>query len=156
MTKDVLVSITGLHNDFLWQDGDTEPIEMITPAAYYFKNGKHYILYEEIVEGEPETIRSRIKITGDDMLEIMKTGAANAHMIFEKNKKNLTYYGTSQGQLLIGVDTRNMQIDVTDQKIDVKIDYLLDVNHEPLADCRIRMHITSREDGVSLSRPAGN
>ncbi len=73
-------------------------------------------------------------------------------MMFEKNKKNLTYYGTQFGQILIGVDTRKMEIDVTDENIDVKVDYQLDVNHEPLADCKIRMHITSKERGdFSLS-----
>ena len=147
MTKDVLVSISGLHSDMLGPVDENQSIEVITPATYYCKNGKHYVLYEEPVEGMSETIHNRIKITGDELLEISKSGASNAHMMFEKNKKNLTYYGTQFGQILIGVDTRKMEIDVTDENIDVKVDYQLDVNHEPLADCKIRMHITSKERG---------
>ena len=37
------------------RDGETdEPIETVTPGEYYFRNGKHYILYEEVQEGIAE------------------------------------------------------------------------------------------------------
>ena len=75
----------------------------------------------------------------------MKTGISNSHMVFEKNKKNLTYYRTPYGQMLVGVNTRDMQISVKEDKIDVLVNYELDVNHEPLADCKIKMNITSKE-----------
>ena len=45
MTKDVLLSISGLHQDVtgIEAQGDepgNEPIEVIAPANYYEKNGK--------------------------------------------------------------------------------------------------------------------
>ena len=67
-------------------------------------------------------------------------------MIFEKNRKNQTYYRTPYGQMLIGVNTKNMEVSVDDDKIRVSLDYELDVNHEPLADCRIKMNIMSKND----------
>lgn len=146
MTKDVLVSISGMHMDVVsgMTDADNEPIEVVTPASYYCKNGKHYVIYDEVVEGTPGTIKNKIKITGTDSVEIMKTGISNAHMVFEKNKKNLTYYQTPYGQMLVGVNTRNMEINVTDDNIGVLVDYELDINHEPLADCKIKMEIYSK------------
>lgn len=51
MTKDVLITICGIQK----RDGETdEPIETVTPGEYYFRNGKHYILYEEVQEGIAE------------------------------------------------------------------------------------------------------
>ncbi|MCI6463941.1 MAG: DUF1934 domain-containing protein [Faecalicatena sp.] len=146
MTKDVLVSISGMHMDVVsgMTDVDNEPIEVVTPASYYCKNGKHYVIYDEVVEGMAGTIKNKIKITGTDSVEIMKTGISNAHMVFEKNKKNLTYYQTPYGQMLVGVNTRNMEINVTDDNIGVSVDYELDINHEPLADCKIKMEIYSK------------
>ena len=44
MTRDVIVSISGLQMDV---DAET-PLEVITMGNYYFKNGKHYILYDEM------------------------------------------------------------------------------------------------------------
>ena len=148
MKKDVLVSISGLHTDMMNPSDEQEPIEVIVPASYYYKNGKHYVMYEEPVEGTlQDVIKNRIKITGEDLLEISKTGATNAHMIFEKNKKNLTYYQTPYGQMLVGIHTKNMEICVAEERIEVAVDYELDVNYEPLADCKIKMNIISKDAG---------
>lgn len=153
MTKDVLVSISGLHTDVLSaiKGGEDEAIEVVTPASYYLKNGKHYVIYDEVVEGVQGTIKNKIKISGSDSLEIMKTGLSNAHMLFEKSKKNLTYYQTPYGQMLVGVNTKNMEINVTEENIDVSVDYELDINYEPLADCRIKVEIYPKKGLTSLA-----
>ena len=148
MTKDVLVSISGMHMNILTEQKDEdEEIEVVTPASYYCRNGKHYIIYDEVVEVTPGTIKNKIKISGDSVVEIMNSGLSNAHMVFEKNRKNLTYYRTPYGQMLVGLNTRNMEIRVADDEIDVWVDYELDVNHEPFADCRIKMNIVSKDSG---------
>ena len=155
MTKDVLVSISGHHIDIMAEPEDQvkalesgqDAIEVVTPASYYCRGGKHYILYDEVMEGMPGTIKNTIKITGTDSVEIVKSGLSSSHMIFEKNRKNLTYYRTPYGQMLVGVNTRNMEVSVEDDRINVQVDYELDVNHEPLADCKIRLDIVSKNSG---------
>ena len=88
MTKEVLLTISGLHLDAFSDktDEENEPIEVITPATYYLKNGKHYVLYEEVVEGMLGSIKNTIKITGDNKLEMKKSGISNTNMVFEKEK----------------------------------------------------------------------
>ena len=140
MTKDVLISISGLQMDVLEEEKEYEPIEVVAPANYFLKNGKHYILFDEVTEGIPG-------ITGEDTLEVMKSGVSNVHMVFEKNKKNLTYYQTPYGQLLIGIHTKEMEVEVSEDNINVKVGYILDVNHEPLADCQIRINVKSKDAG---------
>ena len=49
MTKEVLLTISGLHYDSLPDEDENEPIEVITPATYYLKNVKHYVIYDEMV-----------------------------------------------------------------------------------------------------------
>ena len=149
MTKDVLVSISGVHTEFVEEtmkpdEDEVEALEVVTPATYYLKNGKHYIVYEEVAEGVSGVTKNRIKITEDESVEIMKTGISNSHMIFEKNRKNLSYYKTPYGQMLVGVNTRNLDITVSEDNIKVEIEYELDVNHAPLADCSINMNIYSK------------
>lgn len=39
-----------------------------------------------------------------------------------------------------------MEVSVNDDKINVRVDYELDVNHEPMADCKIKMNIISKGD----------
>ncbi|MCI8496146.1 MAG: DUF1934 domain-containing protein [Lachnospiraceae bacterium] len=145
MTKDVLLSIRGLQF-VAREEEDIEPVEMITAGDYYKKNGKHYIMYDEVMEGFDGNTRNIIKLT-EDSLDITKKGVANVHMVFEKNKKNVSYYNTPFGSLLIGIDAKSVDIAETENNIDVNIKYNLEVNYEHLADCSIVLHIKSKESG---------
>ena len=147
MTRDILVRIKGLQ---FAPEGEDEPLEVFTPATYFERNGKHYIKYDEVMEGFSGTIQNLIKVNKDSM-EVTKRGLTNVHMIFEENKKNVTYYSTPFGNLLIGISATYIAVETTDNKIDIKVDYALEVNYEHLADCTISMNIQSRgEKGAHL------
>lgn len=140
MTKDVLVTISGLQ--FAAEDNDS--LELITSGTYYKKNGKHYILYDEVMEGFDGVTKNTIKVA-DNFMDITKKGVANVHMMFEKNKKNVTYYYTPFGSLLIGIDAKKVEVEESENEINVKVDYKLEMNYEHLADCNITMNIKSKE-----------
>lgn len=144
MTKDVILTISGLQ--FAQDDDEVEPVEIVTAGTYFKKNGKHYIIYEEVMEGFDGTTMNIIKLTGDS-LDITKKGIANAHMVFEKNKKNMTYYQTPFGGFFLGIDADQVQVDETQDNIDVRVSYALEANYEHLADCKIQMNIKSKEAG---------
>ncbi len=148
MTKEVLLTISGLHYDAFPGEmtEENEAIEVITPAVYYLKNGKHYILYDEVVEGMPGTVKNQIRIMPGGTLEIKKSGVASTRMIFEKDKIHMTQYQTPYGELLVGVFTKNMQIDTREDNIDVRVSYELDINSEKVADCNITMNIRANGD----------
>lgn len=143
MTKEVLVSISGLQ---FAEEMNQEPVEVITSADYYKKNGKHYIIYDEVMEGFTETTKNIIKID-DRCMDITKRGVTNVHMMFEKEKKNLTYYYTPYGSLLIGITAARVDVEETEQDIHVLVDYELEVNYEHMADCKITMNIKSKNAG---------
>ena len=147
MTKEVLLTISGLHYDSLPDEDENEPIEVITPAKKKKKNGKHYVIYDEMVEGMPGTIQNKIRIAGNNLLEIKKSGLANTKMVFERDKINMTQYETPYGELLIGIFTKNMQVDVTEKNIDVCVNYELDINSEKVANCDIKMNIRANAPG---------
>ena len=76
----------------------------------------------------------------------------NVHMVFQENKKNLTSYNTPFGQILIGIDTKKIQIEEGQENIVVDVDYALDVNYEFLSDCHITINIASKpSSSFSLS-----
>ena len=75
------------------------------------------------------------------MREMKKSGIANTNMVFEKEKINVTQYDTPYGEMMVGVYTKDMKVDVTEDNIDVSIAYALDVNSEKVADCNIVMNI---------------
>lgn len=138
MTKDVLITIRGVHT----LDHEDNDVEMIVRGDYYQKNGKHYILYEEILEGMEEGIKNVIKISPSSM-DIIKKGITNSHMLFEKNKKNLSCYSTPMGDLVIGIQANHFYMEEQEDSIKVNVDYSLDINYEHMSDCRIRVDVQS-------------
>lgn len=143
MTDQVLLTISGLQ--FMEEEG-SEPVEVVTIADYYKKNDGHFLLYDEVMEGEEGRIKNLIKVK-DGVLEVTKKGLSNVHMVFEENKKNVTYYNTPFGNLLIGIMATNVQVKEETDNIDITVDYRLEVNYEYLADCTIEMNIKSKDSG---------
>ncbi len=141
MTKDVLVKISGLQ--FAGEE-DSDSVEVITSGTYYKKNNKHYVLYDEVMEGSTEVTKNVIKI-GTDSMEVTRKGPANVHMVFEKDKKNVSYYYTPFGNLLIGIDAKSIQVEESELDINVKIRYGLEINYEHVSDCHITVDVKSKE-----------
>lgn len=138
MTKNVLITIRGVHT----LDHEDNDVEMIVRGDYYQKNGKHYILYEEILEGAEERVKNVIKISPSSM-DIIKKGVTNSRMLFEKNKKNLSCYSTPVGNLVIGIQANHFYVEEQENSIKVNVDYSLDINYEHMSDCRICVDVQS-------------
>lgn len=140
MTKEVIISILGLQDG---PDTDGEPIESITAGEYYFRNNKHYLLYEEVMEGESQTTKNRIKLEPGRM-ELTKTGVVNVYMIFEENVKNITHYYTPYGALTMGIDTKKIAVIEKEDEMNISVKYGLEMNQEFVADCDIRITVRSK------------
>lgn len=146
MTKEVLVHITGLHLEAgmdVSENKETETIEVVVPGNYYLKNGKKYILYEEIEE-DGRITKNQVKVFEDGHVEISKSGVLNTQMIFETGKRNQSNYQTPFGVLPVALDTRVIDVAESEHKFCVEIDYSLEVQEKPVSDCRIEICITER------------
>lgn len=149
MTKEVLLTLRGLQFD--QREEDADKVEIVTVGDYYKRNDRHYVVYEEITEGFIQPTKNRLKFS-EHMLELSRNGLVNVHMVFQENKKNLTNYNTPFGQILVGIDTKKIQVEEHDDNIIVDVDYALDINYEFLSDCHIRIDICSKENSsFSLS-----
>ncbi|MCD8369278.1 MAG: DUF1934 domain-containing protein [Clostridiales bacterium] len=144
MTKDVIIRISGLQ---ALGEGGRDDLEVITTGDYYQKSGKHYIIYDEAVEGETGSIRNTVKIS-PDRLDIRKSGLTSALLSFAQGHKSLTRYVMPMGEMLVGVNTR--QVDVMEQEdhLHVSVDYSLDINYDHVSDCMITMDIRSKQSGA--------
>lgn len=140
MTKEILVSIKG--EQFGNQMEEPSPIEIMTAGEYYFRNGNHYIKYEEAFEDVTDTVQNLMKIKPQS-IEVSKKGAVNVHMVFEEGKKDVTYYTTPFGTIQMGIATTKINVQETDSNMDIQIDYALDMNEEHVSDCVLSMNIKS-------------
>ena len=149
MKKDVLITISGIQSD---EYREADKVEIITSGSYYKKNNKHYLLYDEIGEGQDEKTKNVARFCEDEF-HITKSGYTNVNMTFEQNKRNITNYITPYGNMLVGVDASSIDIIENDENIQVDIAYSLDVNYEHLADCRLHMDIQPRET-FAITKPS--
>ena len=143
MTKDVLVTVKGLQSI---EAGEPEEVEMVSRGDYYYKNGHHYIFFDEVVEGFTESTRNSIKVS-DNSVEVKKKGLTNVQMIFEENKKNLTYYATPFGNLQMGIAATKIDVKEQEKSLDISIDYALEINAQHAADCRICVNVRQKDAG---------
>ena len=141
MTEEVLVSVKGMQ----MMIDDQDEVENVTDGKYLKKGNKHYITYEEVVEGMDGKIQNLIKLDEHGM-EVTKKGLTNVHMIFEKDKKKMTCYSTPFGNLMVGISATNIDLNTTEENIDIEVRYILDLNYEHMADCTINLNIKSKNN----------
>ena len=139
MTRDVLITISGIQ----LADGDSNEVEMITAGDYFQKNGSHYILYDEVMEGQNDIIKNTIKIRPEG-LDIIKRGSSSVHMTFEKDKKNLSCYATPFEEMMIGINTNDILIAEDEDSLKVRVSYSLDINYQHVSECNINLDIHSK------------
>ena len=140
MTKQVLITISGLQ----LMDGETgRPVEVVTAGEYYQKNGKHYLFYEEAVEGSREHIEKRLKI-GEGSLEVTKKGLIRTHMVFEKGRKTKTSYETPFGSIEMEFATSKVLLQESEEFMDLQVCYSMEMDNVFLADCSIRVNVKSK------------
>ena len=148
MEKEVLIHVKGLHM-LDTQDGE-EPIEIVVPGEYYFRNGSHYLRYEELLEDQGDPTINYIKISPRGM-EVRKKGVVNTHMVFEQGKRNMALYTTPFGTLEMGISATSLELQESDGRIDMKVKYSLDMNQEHVADCCLDIHAqTKNAPGFAL------
>ena len=139
MKKDVMVTVSG----FQMTDVGDDSVEVITNGKYTKKDNKSFLRYEEVSaeNGSTKTVMS----FDEHSLEVTRRGAVQLHMAFLEGQKTMTNYNTPFGSILVGVDTTKYLVEEKDDLINIQIEYSLELNHEFIADCRLRTKITPRK-----------
>lgn len=146
MTKEVLITIQGLQFDIDAEtDEELDQIESIFPGEYYFRNGAHYLLYDEIMEEEEASIKNMIKLREKEFT-LTKKGTINVQMVFAEGRKTMTSYITPFGNIMIALDTSRITIEERENELKIHIDYGLEANYQYIADCHITVTATERNE----------
>lgn len=140
MTNKVILSIKGVQHEF-GEDGATE---VITTGNYYLKNGKHYILYDEVIPETGEQISNTLKMT-PNRIDMIKHGKYGTHMVFESDTKNMSLYPTPYGLMEVCFNTFSVNVDETEEEICTQIEYALEINDDFISDCTIEIRVQAKE-----------
>ena len=119
-------------------------VELVLSGLHDTEGTSDYLLYEEDMEGFDGTCKSRIKFR-DNLLELTRQGAVEMHMIFEENKRHVVPYNTPYGQLLLGIETRRVQVEEQKDRICVTVEYILDQEGEPFSESCLKLYIREKQ-----------
>ncbi len=123
MTKQVLVSMIGSQMINM----ETDSIELVTVANYYKRGGHHFLIYEEMPEGEDSIVKNTLRFD-ETFFEMTKKGGVNAQLLFNPSQSNTTYYATPAGPMTMNVTTMDYQLEEEENYIQVYIKYILEIN----------------------------
>ncbi len=141
MTKDIILTISGLHDN----EGEMDaPIETMTPGQYYLKNGKHYVVYDEVLEGLEGTLKSTIKFT-EAQVELIRNGAASTRMVFQPGHEHMVIYQTPMGPLSISLYTDDIKMEIEENRINLKIDYSLKTEGIVISESTVHIEVCPKE-----------
>ena len=141
MNRDVIISVSGLQ--FL-ENVSQDSIETVQQGEYFFRNGSHFLLYDEYLEGFSEPVKNTLRIRDREFL-LTKRGLINVQMLFVEGRKNLAQYRTPYGMATFGVDTRKIRQDFGENGGKMEIDYVMDIEHAVVS--RNKFQITVRQMG---------
>ena len=102
----VVITVIGIQKDAM---GEENRIEFVTTGTHYFKNGIHYVLYEDSEVSGMEGTSNLLKIA-DHHVTLVRKGAVSQEQHFELAKKSSSVYRTPYGRLTLTVLTNKLDI----------------------------------------------
>lgn len=140
MTRKGQLTVIGTQQD---ESGEEQTTRTAAAAEYYTGNGSFYILYEEDASDGEGITKNRIKLKGST-LELTKSGAVNARMVFEPGQEHMTLYSTPFGSLPLGILTDTLESVLTEEEIRICAAYSLTCQDLPRQNPALQNNIISR------------
>ncbi|MCM1488018.1 MAG: DUF1934 domain-containing protein, partial [Firmicutes bacterium] len=125
MTKEVCINIRSVQSS----DEDRDVTELFTAGKLTKKdNNDNYQLYYE----ESDALGFEgCNVTLDvfkDSVRMVRRGTTNSCLYIERGKKHHCHYGTPYGDIMIGINTDAVCVDLDDTGGNLYLKYTVDVN----------------------------
>jgi len=133
VTKNIKITVRGVQ----WENGgEADSTEITALGEYYFRNGSHYIFYEETSEDFGENIKNSLKLKGN-LLERNRKGAVNSRMVFETGKSHVVDYATPFGMLRMETVTSRILCMEEENGLRIEAEYELRADGVKMSSCRL-------------------
>ncbi|MBQ7900415.1 MAG: DUF1934 domain-containing protein, partial [Clostridia bacterium] len=123
-----LISINGFQQTV--GDTESENIELITEGEFEYEDGLYYIDYEESEATGMEGCHTNLEI-GADYVSISRTGSVNTTMLYIQGRKTHSMYYTPYGEMLVGIYTKKLKINIDDNGGTLCAEYVIELNDKP-------------------------
>lgn len=137
MKKDVLINIKGIQHI----DDQSDTTEVFTQGVLYKKNDSYYLTYEESQATGFEGSKTTLKVEGEDRVTLMRNGLTRTHLVVQKGERNVGIYGTGEGEMSIGVNSKSIKSTIDDNGGDLFFSYSIDINSSFVSENEVYIHV---------------
>ena len=125
MEKEVVISIKGMQK---YKGMSPDVIELVTEGRMAREGASYTLSYQESELTGLEGTLTTILVDGEQVT-LMRMGEFNSQLVFQEGRRHLSLYNTPYGAMTIGVNTRHLLAELTDQGGDIEVDYAIEVDH---------------------------
>ena len=144
MEKEVVISIKGMQN---YEGALPDVVELVTQGRLAREGERYTLSYQESeLTGLSGTLTT-IRVDGPEVT-LMRVGEFNSQMVFQEGRRHLSMYNTPYGAMSIGVNTRHLLAELTDQGGDIEVDYTIEVDHAMAGRNVFRISVRESEEGL--------
>ena len=144
MEKEVVISIKGMQQ---YEGALPDAVELVT-AGRLARDGTGYTLsYQESELTGLDGTLTTIQVDGEQVT-LMRVGEFNSQMVFQEGRRHLSMYNTPYGAMSVGVHTRHLLAQLSDQGGDIEVDYAIEVDHALAGRSIFRISVKETEEGL--------
>ena len=107
--------------------------EMIIEGVVAERNGSSYITFKQVDPNYNVTINNLVKIK-NGIVSIKRSGAIESNMVFDVEKPYATHYETPYGKLNIYVTTHEIESEITEENVKLRIKYEMMMQGKKISD----------------------
>ncbi|MFZ2539182.1 MAG: DUF1934 domain-containing protein [Oscillospiraceae bacterium] len=137
MKKDVFITIKGIQT----VDDEKDTTELFTQGNFYKKDDSYYITYDESEATGFQGSTTTLKVEGNDKVTLIRSGSTRSHLIAQNGERNIGHYGTTEGNLAIGVYTKQINANLDENGGDLFFSYSLDINSHLISENEVYINI---------------
>jgi len=142
MKDKYLISVIGTQ----FVDGEKDVVKLKTAGEYYCENDIIYIKYKEYDNENPMIcFDNTVTVEGDNIVTVIRGGAANSRLTLEKGRRHQCHYNTMFGDLMVGVFTNVIENNLNEKGGTLQASYTLDFNAGLVSKNDIFIKVTEKE-----------
>lgn len=139
MLKDVVISIKGSQG----LDGEKDIIELTTEGRMGIKEDEFLLTYKEgQLLDSGEDVETKLFIRRDGSAVLQRSGSLNSRMEIMVGKRNICYYSTPIGDIVIGITGEEVRCNLTESGGEVDLVYTIDSDLRLISENKVNIIVS--------------
>ena len=143
--KDVVISVKSIQQ----VNGQDDVIEMKALGQMDKINGKIYLRYDDSVMLGVQDVKTTLKIQGNDMVVLNRSGRLQSRLMIEKGQRHLCHYATEQGNIMVGIFGQSIINNLNESGGELSISYTIDVNSSMVSRNEVKITVKEVKEDVN-------